>query len=175
MLVNGRPAARIGAGEPSVASIVVEPDRFPAAKPGAVEIALVPDDEIDRTAMAGLVARTRLFECLEPLGGEPVWSFASWAPPVRGFAPTRGTAKGLPTWTRASARLATVPSRAELDLGIAIEGCVLVNGYQVLRTAVAESLPIPLSSDVLIAGDNLIEVFTRDGVTPKSISIRPCD
>jgi hypothetical protein len=173
VLVNGKPAGRIGAGEPEVASVVVEPARFEGAKPGAVEIAIVPDDELDVAAMAALVKQTRLFECVEPLGGEPRWAFASWMPPVRGFPPQSG-GKGGPTWTRASVRLATVPASAELELGIALDGSVLVNGHQVVRTAVGESSSIPVPAEILREGDNLVEVFTRDGAVPKAISLRPC-
>lgn len=172
VLVNGKPAARVGAGEPAVASVVVEPARFEGAKPGAVEIAIVPDEAIEPAAMAAILKRTRLFECLEPLGGEPAWAFAGWMPPVRGFPPVAGKAAGQPTWTRGFVALATRPESAELLLGIALDGSVLVNGHPATRTAAADSSAIPVPGDLLVAGENMIEVFTRDGAAPKSISLR---
>lgn len=173
VLVNGKPAARIGAGEPAIASIVVEPARFEGPKPGAVEIAIVPDEELDAGALAAIVRKTRLFECLEPLGGEPRWAFASWMPPVRGFPPVAGKGNGQPTWTRGIVAFASKPESAELDLGIALDGSVLVNGQPAIRTAAADSSPIPVPGDLLVDGDNLVEVFTRDGAVPKSIALRP--
>jgi hypothetical protein len=171
--VNGKPAGRIGAGEPAVASVVIDPSRFEGAKPGAVEIAIVPDESIDPPAMAAIVKRTSLFECLEPIGGEPTWAFASWMPPVRGFPPVAGKASGQPTWTRGIATLSMRPDSAELDLGIHLEGSVLVNGRPLIRTAAPDASPIPVPVDLLVDGENLIEVFARDGSVPKSISLRP--
>ena len=173
VLVNGKPAARIGAGEPALATLVIDPSRFEGAKPGAVEIAIVPDEAIDAAAMAATVKRTRLFECLEPIGGEPAWAFASWMPPVRGFPPVAGKASGYPTWTRGIATLSMRPDSAELDLGIHLEGSVLVNGRPLIRTAAPDASPIPVPVDLLVDGENLIEVFARDGSVPKSISLRP--
>jgi hypothetical protein len=173
VLVNGKPAARIGAGEPATASTVVDPWRFEGAKPGNFEIAIVPDEAIDAAAMASVVKRTRLFECLEPLGGEPKWAFASWMPPARGLPPVAGKSSGQPTWTRGIVMLATRPESAELDLGIALDGSVLVNGQPAIRTAAPDASPIPVPSDLLVEGENLVEIFTRDGAVPKSISLRP--
>jgi hypothetical protein len=48
-----------------------------------------------------------------------------------------------------------------------------VNGHQVIRAAVATSSPVSIPGDLLVEGENLIEIFTRDGLVPKSVSLRP--
>jgi hypothetical protein len=173
VLVNGKPAARLGAGERSVASVVIDPARFEGPKAGAVEVAIVPDESVDPATLNAMVKQTRIFECVEPLGGEPKWAFASWMPPVRGIAPAAGKSSGVPAWTRASVHLANRPAWAELEIGQSLDGSVLVNGHQVIRAAVATSSPVSIPGDLLVEGENLIEIFTRDGLVPKSVSLRP--
>ncbi len=187
--VNGTPVARLNAGGPEGAAILIRTPRVPPPKgaskaaktaaakappvAGEVEIRLVLDHAMEDAALAELTRGLSLFEVRADLGavGDSMnpYAFARWGPPPVWAAAPGKPPKGVPSWSRATFTPPLGAGIATLEASGLGHGALFLNGTLVARFE--GTISTVLAAERFAPGTNEIVLFDESGATPKAMTL----